>query len=148
MDAVDRRIVALLQANAQLGYQELGEAVGLSSAAAYQRVRKLEAAGVVTGYHARVDAAALGRGVVAFLRVQPGPRTDLKRLIEVWTQADDVLECHRVTGGASYLLKLRLGTTQDLGPHLDAARKLGCEATAELGLGCVFEGWTLPVARR
>jgi Lrp/AsnC family leucine-responsive transcriptional regulator len=62
MDAADRHLLSLLQGDSRLTYEELGEAVGLSAPAAYQRVRKLEESGAVIGYHARGSSRrGLGR---------------------------------------------------------------------------------------
>lgn len=144
LDRIDRHILALLQAAGRTSYQELGDSVGLSGPAAYQRVRKLEAAGVITGYHARVAPQEIGRAVVAFVWVCPGQGTDVRRLIAGWTAAGDVLECHRVTGPDGYLLKLRLGRVSELDGHLEAVRKVGCSAEAYVGLRTVFERSTLP----
>ncbi len=127
LDRIDRHVVALLQAAGRSSYQELGDAVGLSAPATYQRVRKLEAA------------------VVAFVRVLPGQATDVKRLLTGWKAASEVLECHRVTGRDGYLLKLRLGSVAELDAHLEAVRRAGCAAEAHVGLGTVFERWALPV---
>jgi Lrp/AsnC family leucine-responsive transcriptional regulator len=145
LDRIDRHLVALLQAAGRSSYQELGEAVGLSAPATYQRVRKLEAAGVITGYHARVAPQEIGRAVVAFVRVLPGQATDVRRLLTGWKAAGEVLECHRVTGRDGYLLKLRLGSVAELDAHLEAVRRAGCAAEAHVGLGTVFERWALPV---
>jgi Lrp/AsnC family leucine-responsive transcriptional regulator len=144
LDRVDRHILAVLQAAGRTSYQELGDAVGLSGPAAYQRVRKLEAAGVIAGYHARVAPESTGRDLVAFVWVRPGQGTDVGRLVSGWTAAADVLECHRVTGPDGYLLKLRLGRVSELDGHLEAARKAGCSAEAHVGLRTVFERWVLP----
>lgn len=146
MDATDRRLLALLQADARLGYQELADAVGLSAPAVYQRVRKLEGAGVLAGYHARVDPAALGLGLVAFLRVRPGPEADLRGLEQAWRAAPAVLECHRLSGDGGFLVKLRLAEPGLLAAHLDAARAAGCAALTDFGLATLVERWTLPVA--
>lgn len=144
LDPVDRHILAILQAAGRTSYQELGDAVGLSGPAAYQRVRKLEAAGVITGYQARVAPEKVGRGVVAFIWVHPGQGTDLPRLMAGWTATSELLECHRVTGPDGFLLKLRVGSLSELDAHLDAARKAGCGAEAQVGLRTVFERSTLP----
>ena len=145
LDRIDRHLLALLQAAGRSSYPELGDAVGLSAPAVYQRIRKLEASGVVTGFHARVAPEALDRGVVAFVRVLPGQGTDVKRLLTAWRAASEVLECHRVTGRDGYLLKLRLGSVAELDGHLEAIRRAGCVAEADVGLGTVFERWVLPV---
>ena len=145
LDPIDKRILALLQSDGRMGFQELGEAVGLSGPAAFQRARKLEGRGVITGFHARVDPAAVGRGRVAFARVVPGVGTQLQGLVRRWAAVDDILECHRVGPDGAYLLKLRVPLIQNLVPHLDAVRKDGCTATIDVGLESVFERWILPV---
>lgn len=146
-DTIDRRLLALLQRDGRLAYQALGDAVGLSPAAAYQRVRKLEAAGAILGYHARLDPAAVGRPVVAYLHVAPAPGAgaDPGRLVRTWRAAPEVVECQRLTGPAGYLLRLRLGAPADLVGHVEAARAAGCVARAELALRTEFERWELPV---
>ena len=143
-DRTDRHLLALLQADSRLTYEELGHAVGLSAPAAYQRVRKLEEAGVITGYHASVAPQALDRGAVVFLHVEPGPKTDVAKLALGWEAAGEVLECHRLTGAYGYLLKLRLRDVSQVEPHLDAIRRAGGRASAELGIETLFERWTLP----
>jgi Lrp/AsnC family transcriptional regulator, leucine-responsive regulatory protein len=141
IDKTDVRIVAALQADGKLSYQDLGEAVGLSAPAAFQRVRKLETAGVITGYHARVDPAATGRPLAAFVQVHPGPEADMAQLLARWRRSTTVLECHRVTGADRYLLKLRVDGVATLGTFLDAARQAGCTVESDLALETVFERW-------
>jgi Lrp/AsnC family leucine-responsive transcriptional regulator len=142
ISAVDRRIIAALQADGKLSYHALGEAVGLSAPATFQRVRKLEAAGVITGYHARVDPAASGKAFTAFVRVHPGPGVDMAQLLGRWRRSSTVLECHRVTGADRYLLKLRLDGVATLGGFLDGAREAGCTAESEMVVETAFERWT------
>lgn len=143
IDSVDRRIIAILQADGKLSYQDLGEAVGLSAPAAFQRVRKLESAGVITGYHARVDPAAAGKPVVAFVQVHPGPEAQTAQLLSRWRRSPAVLECHRLTGADRYLLKLRLEDVAGLGAFLDAARRAGCRVESDLAVETAFERWTI-----
>lgn len=142
-DSVDRRIMAVLQAHGKLSYQDLGEAVGLSAPAAFQRVRKLESAGVITGYHARVDPARTGKPLIAFVQVQPGPGTQAAQLVTRWRRSPAVLECHRLTGADRYLLKLRLSDVGALGEFLDGARQAGCSVESELAVETAFERWTV-----
>lgn len=146
LDAADRGIVALLQSDAKLTYEQLGGSVGLSPAAAFQRVRKLEQAGVLRGYHARADAAALGRPVLAFVRVNPGPGTDIDRLLRSWESAAEIQECYAVSGSSAYVLKVSLRSVQELGPHLDHARRAGCAVSSELVMATAFERWAVPVS--
>ena len=145
MDQVDRQLLSLLQSDAQLTFEQLGESVGLSTAATYQRVKKLEGSGALLGYHALLSPAAVGRTVLAFARVQPGPTTDVERLLRSWEVADGVQECHAVTGDAGYLLKLRLKCIDDLEPHLALARRAGCSVSADMVVTTALERWTVPV---
>ncbi len=145
LDRTDRQLLALLQEDARLSYQELGDAVGLSAPAAYQRVRKLEESGVLTGYHADVAPAAVGRPVVAFLRVVPGSRTDRKRLLDAWLSAPECQECHLLTGEVGYLVKVRMQALADLELHVDAARRAGCAVAVELAVTTLLERRRVPV---
>lgn len=145
IDHIDRRLLALLQSDARIGYQELGESVGLSAPAAYQRVRKLEESGVLTGYHAAVQPAAVGFQIVAFLRVAPSATTDVRRIEETWKALPEVAECHRLTGAVGYVLKLRLRKLADLEEHTDALRRAGCAVTAEVALATPFERHAVPL---
>ena len=139
----DQRIIAILQADGKLSYQELGDAVGLSAPAAFQRVRKLETAGVITGYHARVDPQAAGKPLIAFVHVHLGPDVLVPQLLARWRRASGVLECHRLTGADRYLLKLRLENVSALSAFLDGARGAGCTVESELAVETAFERWTL-----
>lgn len=114
LDPIDRIIVERLQADGRATQLELAQAVGLSQPAVAERIRKLEQRGVITGYQARVDAARLGKDVTAFI----GVTVDHPRHFDAFAQRvralDDVLECHRVAGEDSYLLKVKTATTAAL----------------------------------
>ena len=142
-DGTDQRIIAILQADGKLSYQDLGDAVGLSAPAAFQRVRKLETAGVITGYHARVDPQAAGKPLIAFVHVHLGPDVPVPQLLARWRRASGVLECHRLTGADRYLLKLRLENVSALSAFLDGARGAGCTVESELAVETAFERWTV-----
>jgi Lrp/AsnC family leucine-responsive transcriptional regulator len=145
LDRIDLQIIALLQDDARIGYQELGEAVGLSAPAAYQRVRKLEESEVLTGYHAAVQPSALGWPLLAFLRVQPGPTTDRRRLEDGWAASPEVLECHLLTGAAEYLVKLRLRQLADVQAYVVSLRRGGCGVAVEIALVTPLERRAIPV---
>lgn len=108
LDAKDRKILQLVQRDATLAQAVIARKVGLSTAAVSERLRKLEAAGVIRRWSAIVDAAALGAQFTAFVEVFfEHPRYEaafLKRVLVL----DEVLECHHVTGEFSLLLKLRV----------------------------------------
>ncbi|MGL4176760.1 MAG: Lrp/AsnC family transcriptional regulator [Dermatophilaceae bacterium] len=114
MEDVDRRIVALLAGDGRMSYTDLGRALGMSTSAVHQRVRRLEERGVVRGYTARVDHGQLGRALTAFISITPldpaAPDDIPDRLREV----PEIEECHSVAGDENYILKVRVGTPADL----------------------------------
>src|SRR6516165_3803953 len=114
MDDADRRIVDQLQRAARTTQLELAKAVGLSQPAVAERIRKLEERGVVLGYTARVDAAQLGKDITAFI----GVGIEHPKFFDSFTKKVkglvDVLECHRVAGQDSYLLKVKTQNTRTL----------------------------------
>ncbi|MGL5852818.1 MAG: Lrp/AsnC family transcriptional regulator [Phycicoccus sp.] len=114
MEDVDRRIVALLAGDGRISYTDLGRALGMSTSAVHQRVRRLEERGVVRGYTARVDHGQLGRAMTAFISITPldpaAPDDIPDRLREV----PEIEECHSVAGDENYILKVRVGTPADL----------------------------------
>ena len=138
IDQIDRRILALLQRDGRLAYHELGDAVGLSGPAVFQRVKKLESARVITGYHAAVSPQQVGRPLLAFLRVLPPPGAVPGRLVRQWGAVDDVLECHQLSDGG-FLLKLRVPSISVLAGHVDAARRAGCTVSLDVVLESPFE---------
>lgn len=114
LDRIDLRLLDLLQEDGRRPYAELGAAVGVSGPAAHERVRKLEARGVILGYSARVSATAAGLGVVAFTWVTQAPGTVATDLTGDFAAIDAIEECHHITGEADYLLKIRARDTLDL----------------------------------
>lgn len=115
LDATGRKLLRALQENARLSYSELGRQVGLSAPAAAERVRRLEEAELIIGYHAEVDPAALGYGVLAFIRLTTS--TDkYPRVLELAQRLSEIRECHHVTGGEAFIMKV-LATSI---PHLES----------------------------
>lgn len=105
LDATDWRLLALLQEDGRLGVAALARSVSMSASAVAERLRRLEATGVIEGYTARVDATKLGAGIVAFVRVrhQAGNHQPLRDLLATMPQ---VLEAHHVTGEDCFILKV------------------------------------------
>jgi Lrp/AsnC family leucine-responsive transcriptional regulator len=114
MDAVDRHIIERLQQDGRATQQELAREIGLSQPTVAERIRKLEERGVIRGYAAKVDAAALGKEITAFVGVSIEHPRFFDTFAEAVQQLDDVLECHRVAGDDSYMLKVKVTTAAAL----------------------------------
>lgn len=109
---IDRKILNIIQKDARIANAEIARQVGLAPSAVLERLRKLEERGVIRGYAAEINAAAVGFGLTAFVFVKTnecGDGTD-----ELLAQIPDVLEVHDVAGEDSYLLKVRAETTEGL----------------------------------
>jgi Lrp/AsnC family transcriptional regulator, leucine-responsive regulatory protein len=114
MDPIDLRLVELLAANARASYAELAQQVGLSGPSTAERVRRLEERGIVRGYAARVDPAALGRALTAFVSVSVGDRAQTQAFLAALALVPEVVECHHVAGDDDYLLKVHVDGTRGL----------------------------------
>jgi Lrp/AsnC family leucine-responsive transcriptional regulator len=114
MDATDERLVTLLQQNGRATQADLAKDIGLSQPATYGRIKKLEESGVITGYAARVDATKLGKDVTAFVGVSVEHPKYFDAFAKRVLAHPDVLECHRVAGQDSYLLKVKTQNTASL----------------------------------
>jgi Lrp/AsnC family transcriptional regulator, leucine-responsive regulatory protein len=130
LDLLNRKIVAELQRAARLSYTELGARVGLSAPAVAARVRALERAGVIRGYHAQVDPAALGWPVEAFMTVTVGGRSEGLQVGTIAVAEPLVLECHRLTGRDDFLLRLVSSSIGDLEPLIDRLNRHGQPVTS------------------
>lgn len=127
LDATGLRIVEELQRDGRLPLAELGRRVALSPPAVADRVRRLEDAGVITGYTATVDPARLGLGVLAFVRLTlSGSHNDRSaRRIARATELGEVLECHRLAGEDCYILKVAVRDTGHLEALIERLGDLG-----------------------
>ncbi len=108
MDATDSRILRALASDARQSNQALAARIGLSPSACLRRVQALERAGVIRGYRAVLDAARLGRGFTAYVAVGLAEHSKAaqERFERGIAQAPEVVECHNVTGGIEYLLRV------------------------------------------
>jgi Lrp/AsnC family transcriptional regulator, leucine-responsive regulatory protein len=129
LDEIDRKILLELQSDARTSYAELGRRVGLTTPAVIERVRKLEDAGVITGYRAEIDTAKIGLPITAFVRMSI-TGVDYSRIIEVAEQSNEVLECHRGTGGDSFIMKVAVASVQHLQEIIDKLTPYGITTTA------------------
>jgi Lrp/AsnC family leucine-responsive transcriptional regulator len=146
VDSIDRRLVELLRANARLSYAELARQVGLSAPAVHERVGKLESSGVLRGYHADVDAEALGLGVTALIGIVQDSSEDIDLLLRTLGAMPEIESCYFMAGEESFLLKARVGTITEL-EHLIVRlnRTIGISRTrTAVALSTKWEGRPQP----
>lgn len=124
LDAIDAQLLNELQDDAKISLKRVGEKVGLSAPAVMERVRKMEQAGVIEGYHAKIDARRVGIDVAAFIGVTiSDPR--LVEAFERWVdEVPSILEMHHVTGGHTLLIKVKVRNTSALEGLIRSIRSL------------------------
>lgn len=114
IDEIDAEILRLLQARGRMQRNAIAKEVDLSVSAVSERMRKLEARGVITGYHAIVDAKRLHLDITAFIRVSVDGSDHYPAFIDEVTAMDAVLEVHSITGDGSHIMKVRTRNTTTL----------------------------------
>lgn len=128
MDEIDKGIITELQQDARTSFAELGRRVGLTTPAVIERVRKLEDAGIITGYRAVIDPAKVGLPITAFVRMSI-TGVDYSHIIEVAESSAEVLECHRGTGGDSFIMKVAVASVDHLQQVIDRLVPYGITTT-------------------
>jgi Lrp/AsnC family leucine-responsive transcriptional regulator len=118
IDEIDLTILRLLEGNARLPNAEIARRVGMAPSAVLERIRKLEEAGMIRGYHADLDPRRLGRGLLAFVFVRGDEIRESARLGSALGAIPGVQEVHHVAGEDCYLLKVRVEDTAALGKLL------------------------------
>ena len=108
MDAIDRKILAVVQQDASLSVAEIGQRVGLSSTPCWKRLQKLEAEGVITGRVALIDPDKIGLGITVFVSVETGDHSEdwLKRFADLVSAMPEVMEFYRMAGDVDYMLRV------------------------------------------
>ncbi len=144
LDAVDRKILRVLAADGRASYQAIADDVGLSRPAAMERVKRLEEAGFITGYVARLDRAKAGFPVTAFVAVRYGNSDYVgdEPQMRAMEKNPGVLECHHVAGEDCYVLKVAapdLERLQDVLRDLRGSSKTPMSTRTTIVLGTVFE---------
>lgn len=115
IDETDSKILGILQAAARTSNAEIARQVGMAPSAVLERIRKLEESGVIRGYETRVDPAALGLRLLAFVFVRTNDSAHSRRTEEVLAGMPEVLEVHHIAGEDCFLVKVRTSTPQALG---------------------------------
>ncbi|MEO5982550.1 MAG: Lrp/AsnC family transcriptional regulator [Pedococcus sp.] len=129
MEDLDRRIVTLLRSDGRMSYTDLGKAMGLSTSAVHQRVRRLEERGVIKGYTAIVDHTALDLPLTAFISITPLDPAAPDDIPDRLRGIGELDACHSVAGEENYILKARVSTPGDLETLLARVRSAANVAT-------------------
>lgn len=146
MEEIDRRIVSLLSRNGRMSFTELARQAGLSVSAVHQRVRRLEADGVITGYVALCDPEIIGLPMTAFISIKPFDAAAPDDLPERLRHLTAIEACHSVAGDESYILKVRVPTPADLEALLQEIRAAANVSTrTTVVLSTPYEGRPPPL---
>ncbi len=137
LDETGWHILEALQENARLSFSELGQRVGLSSPAVAERVRRMEDAGIITGYRAEVNTAKIGYPITAIIRVSNSPGERCTRLTASTQSIPEVLECYRVTGSDSLVMKVIASSVEHLESLIDQISEHG-QLTTSIVLSTVL----------
>ena len=139
LDEIGRNLLSALQEDARLSYAELGRRVGLSPAATAERLRRLEEAGIITGYRVEIDREALGLPVLAIVRMScDGAK--YQPFLKAMEEMERVMECHQVAGSDAFILKVVAASVDELGRVVEKLLDFGVPTTS-----IVFSS---PVVRR
>jgi Lrp/AsnC family leucine-responsive transcriptional regulator len=129
LDDIGWHLLEELQEDARLSYAELGRRVGLSTPAVMERIRKLEDAGIIRGYRADINPEKVGFHVTAFIRIGLEHEV-LPRLGALFKEIPEIIECHRVTGDDSLILKVHVTSIQHLETVIQRITPYGMPATS------------------
>ncbi|MFS0728739.1 Lrp/AsnC family transcriptional regulator [Curtobacterium sp. 1P10AnD] len=129
LDQTDRKILALLQTDGRLSGAEVGRRVGLSQPAASARILRLERQGIITGYRATVDPAAVGLNIHAVVRLRT-THAHLGAALQLAARTDEVTSTRRVTGEDCLILDVHCGDAGRLEQVVDSLARFGPVSTA------------------
>ncbi len=146
-DHIDLKILYILQNDGRRRLADIADEVDLSAPAVMERVKKLEAGGVIRGYHALLDGKKVGKDITAFIGVSVGNQRDIDNFAVQMMRYADVLECHHVTGDESFILKVKAANTGALEKLLGVIRSIeGVTRTVtKVVLSTAKEGLTLEI---
>jgi Lrp/AsnC family leucine-responsive transcriptional regulator len=131
MDKLDRKIVSLLAEDSRRVLNDIGGVVGLSASAVNERIRRLAAAGAIRRFTVDADPEALGLPVLAFVFLALAPEADEIRFRDFATAHAAILECHHITGGWSYVIKIRVADLAGVEDFLAVLKREGFIARSE-----------------
>ena len=128
-DAIGWDILEALQGDARLSFNELARRVGVSAPTVAERVRRMEEAGIITGYRAMIDPAKVGLPLFAVMRIVT-PVEQYARFTQAVGGMPEVVECHRVTGSDSFIMLVRVGSMEHLERFIDQLMPFGQSETS------------------
>ncbi|MXO66350.1 Lrp/AsnC ligand binding domain-containing protein [Altericroceibacterium endophyticum] len=127
MSDVDRALLRALQADSSRPLVQLAEQLGLSTSACHRRIKALEERGIITGYVAQLDPLKFGYSLIAFVEITLASqsRAAMEAFEEAVAEFDQILECHLMTGGADYILRI-------IAPDLEAFSEIHRDYLSQL----------------
>jgi Lrp/AsnC family leucine-responsive transcriptional regulator len=129
LDPTDMLIIEILQADGRISVSELGRQVGLSQPAASERLKRLEERGIIEGYGARINAAALGLGMMAVIRLRT-THEHIRTCLKQFSEMPEVIEVLRLTGEDCFILKVLVPTPSALETIVDSIARYGAVTTS------------------
>jgi Lrp/AsnC family leucine-responsive transcriptional regulator len=129
LDEVSVKLLEELQRDARVSYSALARRVGLSTPTVIERIRKLEDAGIISGYGVRLNAAALGLGVIALIEVKTNP-TQYPKVLEFARTVEAVRECYFVTGDSSFVARVLVKSIDELQGLIERLGMFGATRTS------------------
>lgn len=143
LDAIDEKIIELLQENARISIKDIAAQVFLSSPAVTARIERLERNGVIRGYQAQVNAEAMGYKIKAFINLdlEPVQKQDFYPFVE---QVPNVIACNCVTGEYAILLEVLFSNTTELDSFINQLQQFGKTRT-QIVFSTTFEHRVIPV---
>lgn len=129
LDPTDIAIIEAMQENGRIAISELGRRIGLSQPATSERVKRLEDRGIIAGYSARIDPAALGLGMMAVIRLRT-THEHIRTCLKQFSEMPHVIEVLRLTGEDCFLLKVLVPTPGELETIVDSIARFGSVTTS------------------
>jgi Lrp/AsnC family transcriptional regulator, leucine-responsive regulatory protein len=129
IDSIDIEILEALQVNSRVSLSEIGRGIGLSQPAVSERVKRLEEAGVIEGYGAKINLRVLGLGLMAIIRLRT-THEQIKTCLKKFSEIHHIIEVHRVTGEDCFVLKVIVPAPEDLETIVDRIASFGAVTTS------------------
>lgn len=147
LDAIDHKIIDLLQKDARLPVKDIAKEVFLSSPAVSNRIEKLEKAGIITGYHAQINYQAFGYHIKAFINLEVEP-VQKKEFYPYIHSIPNVIECNCVTGDYSMLIEVAFQTTVQLDVFINELQQKFGRTKTLIVFSCSVEHRDVPIEQK